>query len=385
VNLIKSSITKPFYDRRDDKMAEYKIKKAKETMTSRERIIKTFNYEKTDRVTIGYEANNLVNRKFMDAMGVDAQALIHAIGWDYIGVSPRYTGKDLFEEVDGCTVNQEHGYRLRWVPNSTGGGYMDYCDFPLKDVEDEVIANYPVPNPDDYDYDSLGAIIKKNRDLAIYIGNPGFGCVINNMGFIMGMEDALCNIYSEHEPTINLIQRRTEQELGILERILKKYKGEIDFMWLGEDLGTQHVPIIDAGSYRKVIKPIHKLFIDLAKEYKIPTLMHTCGSSSWAYEDMIEIGLSGVDTLQPEAVNMEPKFLADNYGGRLNFRGCISTAGVLTYGTAQEVEDVCKETLEIMMPHRGYHFAPTHLLQDNTPIENIVAMYQAAHDYGVYT
>ena len=37
-----------------------------------------------------------------------------------------------------------------------------------------------------------------------------------------------------------------------------------------------------------------------------------------------------------------------------------------------------------VMPHRGYHFAPTHAIQDNSPVENVIAMYQAAHKYGRY-
>ena len=47
-------------------------------------------------------------------------------------------------------------------------------------------------------------------------------------------------------------------------------------------------------------------------------------------------------------------------------------------------EKVCRETLDIMMAVRGYHFAPTHAIQDNSPVENVIAMYQAAHKYGKY-
>jgi len=36
------------------------------------------------------------------------------------------------------------------------------------------------------------------------------------------------------------------------------------------------------------------------------------------------------------------------------------------------------------MPGGGYCFAPTHLLQDNTPTENAVAMYDAGKRYGKY-
>ena len=72
-------------------------------------------------------------------------------------------------------------------------------------------------------------------------------------------------------------------------------------------------------------------------------------------------------------------------------RGC-GTKGVggipkvrpLAYGTADEVDAYCKRTLEICMPHKGYHFAPSHAIQDNSPEENVIAMYQAAHDFGRY-
>ena len=96
------------------------------------------------------------------------------------------------------------------------------------------------------------------------------------------------------------------------------------------------------------------------------------------------MGMRGVDTLQPEAVNMSPHYLKECFGGRLTFRGCISTAGPLAYGTSEETTRVCKETLEIMMEGYGYHFAPTHCIQDNSPTENVIAMYQAAHDCGRY-
>ena len=56
-------------------------------------------------------------------------------------------------------------------------------------------------------------------------------------------------------------------------------------------------------------------------------MMHTCGSSSWAYEDFIEMGINVVDTLQPEAKDMAPAYLKKRFGDRLAFHGCISPPG----------------------------------------------------------
>ena len=75
---------------------------------------------------------------------------------------------------------------------------------------------------------------------------------------------------------------------------------------------------------------------------------------------------------------------AENFGGRLCFHGCISTAGPVAYGTADEVEENVRETLAIMMPGYEYAFSPTHCLQDNSPVENVVRMYECALKYGKY-
>jgi uroporphyrinogen decarboxylase len=363
------------------------INKAKETMTAKERVLKTFNLEKTDRVTIGYEANEAVHMRVANALGINngnIELVMQALGVDYRGVSAPYKGPMLFKTLPDRVTNEVDGFNMRWVKHQSGG-YWDFCDFPLANAEDESIANFPVPNPDDFDYESVTEQIAVNKDYAIYVGNPGIPDIINSTGRIMGMEDILVNLLTENEATLSFVDRRMKMHLSVLERILDTNRGKIDFMWLGEDLGTQNAPMISLGMYRKVMKPIHKRFVDLAKAYKLPVLIHTCGSSSWAYEDFIEIGISGVDTLQPEAKNMNPEFLKENFGGRLSFRGCISTAGPLAYGSVDDVSADVKNTLAIMMKGYGYHFAPTHAIQDNTPTENVIAMYGAAHKFGVYT
>ena len=81
---------------------------------------------------------------------------------------------------------------------------------------------------------------------------------------------------------------------------------------------------------------------------------------------------------------MSPQYLKEHFGGRLCFRGCVSTAGPLAYGSVEDTVKDVKDTLAIMMDGYGYHFAPTHAIQDNTPSENVIAMYNAAHEFGVY-
>ena len=363
------------------------IQKCKETMTSKERVRRTFEFEKTDRVTIGYDANPAIHARLCEALGIavsDGEKLLEALGVDYRPIYAPYIGKPLHEVPENRIVDQLEGCIMRWVAHESGG-YWDFCDFPLKDATDEMFESFPIPNPDDFDYDVALELAKSHQNkYALFAGNASIPDVINSNGRIMGMEDVLCHLFLNNDAAMDFMHRRADFQMKMLDRLIDKCKEHLDFIWLGEDLGTQIAPMISPELYRERVKPIHKQFIDLASSYSLPAIMHSCGSSSWVFEDLIEMGLSGVDTLQPEAANMSPEYLVKNFGGRLNFRGCISTAGPLAYGTAEETEEVCRRTLETMMPSRGYHFAPTHAIQDNTPVDNVIAMDNAAHKYGCY-
>ena len=67
--------------------------------------------------------------------------------------------------------------------------------------------------------------------------------------------------------------------------------------------------------FKKHIRPRYQKLVDLGKAFGAKIMIHTCGSSSWAYEDFIEMGIHAVDTLQPEAVNMSPGYLKKTFGG----------------------------------------------------------------------
>ena len=88
-------------------------------------------------------------------------------------------------------------------------------------------------------------------------------------------------LITENEVILDLIDRKLDMEIGMLDRILDKSKGRMDYMWMGEDLGTQNAPMISLDLYRKILRPRHQKFIDLAKAYAIPVMFHNCGSSSW--------------------------------------------------------------------------------------------------------
>ena len=275
------------------------------------------------------------------------------------------------------------GIHRRWIEHSTGG-YWDFCDFPLQWAEEETVANWKMPDPDHFDYAAAAAQCDRFQTYCVVLGNPGLGDVINSTGMIRTMEQTLVDLMIGEPAGLLYIRRKTAIQLEVARRTLEAAKGKIDLLWMGEDLGTQRGPLISRDLYGKQIRPIHQQFIDLAKTHHLPVMVHSCGSSSWAFDDFADMGVSVVDTLQPEAKDMSPGYLKSRFGQKLAFHGCLSTAGAVAYGSREEtVRNVC-EILEVMMPGGGYAFAPTHQLQDNSPTENVVAMYETALSRGVY-
>ena len=350
-------------------------------MTSKERVLTAFAHREPDRVPINYASNPGIHGRLEEHFA--GRDLLEALGVDFRGVGVPYVGTRLHKERSGRRVDPEWGIHTRWIEHGSGG-YWDFCDFPLADADEEAVNAWPMSSPDDYDLSGVREHCRKNGGFAVYVGDPGLGDIINSTGFLCGMERVLEGLLEDDPAIIRLIDRRLAIKFEVARRTIEAAQGGIDFMWLGEDLGSQNRPLISLDLYRRHLRPRHQKLIDLAKSYRLPVMIHTCGSSSWVYEDFIEMGVTAVDTLQPEAKDMSPSYLKKRFGGRLAFHGCISTAGPVAFGTPDQVTANIRETLEIMMPGGGYCLSPAHQLQDNSPPENVLALYEAAHRYGRY-
>ncbi len=354
-------------------------------MTSRERVLTAFAHAEPDRVPIDYASNPEIDHGLKAHYGLradDDEGLLRALGVDFREVGPPYVGRELHPEVPDRKIDV-WGVRRRWVEHETGG-YWDYCDFPLKDATLEEVEAWPFPSPDDFDYAAVAEQCRRHEEYCIVVGDPG-GCdIINKDGMLRTMEQVLVDLATDDPAGLRLIDRRLDVQVEMMRRTLEAARGRADLLFIGEDLGTQRGATISLAMFRKHLRPRMQRFADLGRAFNIPVMIHSCGSSSWAFDDFLDMGITVVDTLQPEAKDMAPAYLKTRWGKRLSFHGMISTAGPLAYGTAQDVVRTVRDTLEIMKPGGGYALAPTHQIQSNSPVANVVAMYDAAKKFGAY-
>ena len=105
---------------------------------------------------------------------------------------------------------------------------------------------------------------------------------------------------------------------------------------------------------------------------------HSCGSLYTIIPDMIEIGLDILNPIQPLACNMDPELLKKEFGKDLIFFGGICVQELIPYSTPQKIKEEVRRRVDILGKGGGYIIAPAHNIQDDTPVENIIAFFEAA-------
>ena len=76
--------------------------------------------------------------------------------------------------------------------------------------------------------------------------------------------------------------------------------------------------------------------------------------------------------------------LKREFGGDITFWGGSDQQQTLPFGTPEEVREAARELLDAFMPGGGFVFAAGNNIQADVPPENILALFDAADELGVY-
>jgi uroporphyrinogen decarboxylase len=205
------------------------------------------------------------------------------------------------------------------------------------------------------------------------VGNLGWGLFErswNLRGFDNALMDAACepDFYGEMlDKLMNLY----------LEFVKYTVELPIDGILFGDDWGDQRGVIIGAERWRQLIKPRWaKIYEAVHASGKI-VMSHSCGSVAEIIPDLIEIGLDVLESVQPEAANMDSFELKKKYGDRITFWGCLGSQSIIPYGTPQKIKEHVSRLKTEMGGTGGFILAPSKPLQPETPILNAVAILEA--------
>ena len=162
--------------------------------------------------------------------------------------------------------------------------------------------------------------------------------------------------------------------------------GDYCFAWgVGsDDAGTQRGEFIGPELFSEMIKPHYERICDWVHTHtNWKTYLHSCGSISQFIPEWIDAGVDILNPVQISAANMEPERLMADFGGKIVFwGGGCDTQRVLPLESPETVREHVRRNMEAFgAGEGGYVFTQVHNIQQNVPIENVEAMFDAAFEF----
>ena len=344
-------------------------------MNARERVLCSLAWQEPDRVPIQIHTTPEVGAQLREHFA--GRNIYDELGVDFRGVGPRWRGGKK-PDRDGLAYDI-WGTGYRRVEHGCAGTYDESVIQPLaalKTMDD--VERYPWPSPDDYDYSTIAEQCERVKDFAVCLGGAGDPDILNGVSRGRGMERVMMDIALRDEVGLAVIDRRVDFCHKVLRRGLEAAGRRVDILCMGEDCGNQNGRMFSPRDFDEVFRPRLQRFIDLAHEFGARAMMHSCGDTHDLMPTFIEMGLDVLDAMQPEPRGMDPEIIRGACRGKLAFCGLISTQDTLPHGTVEECRAEARHRLDVIAPGGGYIFAPAHNIQPDTPLENVLAVYEEA-------
>lgn len=343
-------------------------------MTPRERWLALFGSYKPDRIVTDYWATGEFSTKLRKALGVAGDEEIwQRLGIDRpLGVGPAWKLKHHPADPQA----NEWGIRFAAVDYGTGS-YGEAVHFPLAKCESAAAVHaFHWPNPADFDYAVITGQIQQNTHQRLVTSGSyePFLLYCWMRGMEQAYEDLLVNPEIVDAGLGHIFDFYYEQNRRIWQ------VGSIDMMYLAEDLGGQAGPLISREAYRRFLLPNQKKMAELARSFGVRVFYHTDGAARIFLPDLVnEVGIDILNPLQWRCPGMDLAGLVRDYGDRLIFHGGIDNQQTLPFGT---VADVRREVREVAAIMRGFRWicAPCHNIQNVSPVENVIAMYETIRE-----
>ncbi len=333
------------------------------TLTPKERVRRSLSYEPVDRLPtqIGYtaaEGKRLASHFGVALADLPARLDNHLVRVD-LTVPPRF-GEEGAVKYDWWGVGfdtHEEGYFIRVSP--------------LAETKDLDAFAWPDPTAPGLLADAVRAIAADDGQHFVV---PNFGFALferawSLRSFVLFFQDMVT------DPAFvdDLLDRITEIQLALIHRYIA---AGVDGGYFGDDYGAQDNMLFSPKMWRRYIKPrLARLFAPF-RAAGLPVLMHSDGKIEAILPDLVEIGLTAYNPVQPEV--SDHAWLRRTFGTRLAYYGGVSTQTVLPFGTPDEVKAAVAACARTLAPDgTGLLIAPSHRMMSDIPNANVEALLEA--------
>jgi uroporphyrinogen decarboxylase len=373
-------------------------------MTSKQRVLATLNHELPDRVPVdlgGWQSgicygayDNLkrslgIDRETRLLERVQGLAVIDDEILDAFHVDTRYIFPVYLSGEDSIP-RENHAFRDPWGITwyrPRGSFYYDIKHPSLHNASSpKDINSHPWPSPEMLCDEAAVHESMQSVDHHRFAVFTSLSSVFEQATYLRSMERFYMDLVTDIPLTESLLDRVLEVELATYKKFFGLVGDRIDVVEFWNDFGSQSGPLISPDFFRSYVKPRERKLIDCTLKHTGARIaLHSCGSVFDFIPDFIDMGVEILNPVQTTARNMDPRTLKREFGKHLVFWGSIDTQRILPFGNPEDVRREVQEKIAVLGEDGGYLLAPCHNIQNNTPPENVLALFSAAENFGRYS
>jgi uroporphyrinogen decarboxylase len=235
------------------------------------------------------------------------------------------------------------------------------------------------PDPDWWDFRSVKSVIRDvNRAQRHHI-RFRMGTVFELAWQLRGMENFLTDMVVNPAIPTYMMERITDIIAEVTRRLLREAGDDVDMLYFYDDIGANQSLLISKKMWRTFIRPCHEKLIEVAKQHDKQVMYHTDGAVRPVIPDLVEMGVDVLNPLQPGSAGMEAAGLKRDFGARLSFHGGVDIVNLLPKGSPVEVREAARRLVRDLGKDGGYIMSASHHIQFDTPLENVLALYELSN------
>jgi uroporphyrinogen decarboxylase len=251
---------------------------------------------------------------------------------------------------------------------------LDGLDWPA-DLE-----RYPFPNRAECrPLESLAAEVAAAREAGFTVVGNMSQTILETACLLRGMEQLLADFH-ERPAYIEALFDRLAQWRQFQARSLAA--AGVDVLRIGDDIATQQGLLVSVDHYRRFIQPHHAAIIAAARDVNpvIHVLYHSDGNLTRLLPDLIEAGVTAINPVQPECMNLAE--VKREFGRRLTLWGCLPAQSLYAHGTAEAVVSNLRDLVAGVGRGGGLVLQFFNMLLTGRVEQNVQSFFAAFHELG---